>query len=111
MRFGSTAKVLAECKLEYYRISECIPVRLPAAQANLVGVHSTDRLVVGKDMSLGLRCAPWAERTSASQQGQRLPTLHIDKHDNHGRPVHSRADLYTIPGHAHLWSEVAGDAV
>ena len=23
MRFGSTAKVLAECKLEYYRISEC----------------------------------------------------------------------------------------
>ena len=23
MRFGSTAKVLAECKLKYYRISEC----------------------------------------------------------------------------------------
>ncbi len=23
MRFGSTVKVLAECKLEYYRISEC----------------------------------------------------------------------------------------
>ena len=23
MRFGSTAKVLANCKLEYYRISEC----------------------------------------------------------------------------------------
>ena len=24
MRFGSTAKVLAECKLKYYRISQCI---------------------------------------------------------------------------------------
>ena len=24
MRFGSIAKVLAECKLKYYRISECI---------------------------------------------------------------------------------------
>ena len=24
MRFGSTAKVLAECKLKYYRISECL---------------------------------------------------------------------------------------
>ena len=23
MRFGSTAKVLAECELKYYRISEC----------------------------------------------------------------------------------------
>ena len=23
MRFGSTAKVLAKCKLKYYRISEC----------------------------------------------------------------------------------------
>ena len=23
MRFGSTAKVLAECQLKYYRISEC----------------------------------------------------------------------------------------
>ena len=23
MRFGNTAQVLAECKLEYYRISEC----------------------------------------------------------------------------------------
>ncbi len=23
MRFGSTAKVLAECKLKYYRVSEC----------------------------------------------------------------------------------------
>ena len=23
MRFGSTAKVLLRCKLEYYRISEC----------------------------------------------------------------------------------------
>ena len=23
MRFGSTAKVLEECKLKYYRISEC----------------------------------------------------------------------------------------
>ena len=23
MRFGSNAKVLAECKLKYYRISEC----------------------------------------------------------------------------------------
>ncbi len=26
MRFGSTAKVLAECKLKYYRISECLRV-------------------------------------------------------------------------------------
>ena len=25
MRFGSTAKVLAKCKLKYYRISECAP--------------------------------------------------------------------------------------
>ena len=24
VRFGSTAKVLAECKLKYYRISECM---------------------------------------------------------------------------------------
>ena len=24
MRFGSTAKVLAKCKLKYYRISECM---------------------------------------------------------------------------------------
>ena len=24
MRFGSTAKVLAECMLKYYRISECM---------------------------------------------------------------------------------------
>ena len=24
MRFGSTAKVLAKCKLKYYRISECV---------------------------------------------------------------------------------------
>ena len=32
MRFGSTAKLLAECKLKYYRISECsafLAVSLP----------------------------------------------------------------------------------
>ena len=28
MRFVSTAKVLANCKLKYYRISECIPMML-----------------------------------------------------------------------------------
>ena len=28
MRFGSTAKVLAECKLKYYRISECMGASL-----------------------------------------------------------------------------------
>ena len=28
MRFGSTAKVLAECKHKYYRISECSGQRL-----------------------------------------------------------------------------------
>ena len=26
MRFGSTAKVLAKCRLEYYSISECIAI-------------------------------------------------------------------------------------
>ena len=40
MRFGSTAKVLAECNLKYYRISECMapmpPVqRLPVTSFEL----------------------------------------------------------------------------
>ena len=35
MRFGSTAKVLAECDLKYYRISECdVPLRF----ASVIGI-------------------------------------------------------------------------
>ncbi len=32
MRFGRTAKVLAECKLKYYRISECSGMLAPVPQ-------------------------------------------------------------------------------
>ncbi len=31
MRFGSTAKLLAKCKLEYYRISECLKLCIVGA--------------------------------------------------------------------------------
>ena len=31
LRFGSTAKVLAECKLKYYKISECVGLGMQAS--------------------------------------------------------------------------------
>ena len=33
MRFGSTSKVLAKCKLKYYRVSECM-VDMPGVQVH-----------------------------------------------------------------------------
>ena len=33
MRFGSTAKVLLKCNLEYYRISECAVLLMPTDAA------------------------------------------------------------------------------
>ncbi len=59
MRFGSTTKVLAECKLEYYRISECVvkkqcasslSCQLPASspQATLrISIHHPSLIVDG----------------------------------------------------------------
>ena len=35
MRFGSAAKVLAECKLKYYRISECVACKMCWCTAHL----------------------------------------------------------------------------
>ncbi len=42
MRFGSTAKVLAECKLKYYRISECQGTEGRPSDA---GVHGRGSIV------------------------------------------------------------------
>ena len=44
MIFGSTAKVLAECKLKYYRISECgapLPLRQDASQLMTLSCRGT----------------------------------------------------------------------
>ncbi len=52
MRFGSTAKVLAKCKLKYYRISECLQgawVKVEVIQHHCsheeCGVQSRDQLL------------------------------------------------------------------
>ena len=39
MRFGSTAKVLAKCKLKYYRISGCEVLLTFAAVRMLLGMR------------------------------------------------------------------------
>ena len=47
MRFGSTAKVLLKCKLEYYRISECVQGVVQILLVGCPGKLVLHKLMVG----------------------------------------------------------------
>ena len=60
MRFGSTAKVLAECNLTYYRNSECLAAHL--------GLDGVERLEVGvQGLKLGVPEGRDGERLQVQQ--------------------------------------------
>ncbi len=70
MRFGSTAKVLAECKLKYYRISECTGLRV-VERAEVAGSLTLQHHLPADSLeSRGAICQSFVHSRSLDQQAR-----------------------------------------
>ncbi len=84
MRFGSTAKVLAECKLKYYRISECNRAHLCDTEAVLASQPEGNAVSNDGGVAMG----DVGEGAGMHQDGGLLQRLHEGRrqgvlHENH----------------------------